>query len=92
MALLDGNQIDAALAGLPGWTRDGDALACELECEDFMDAVALVGRIAELAESQGHHPDLLIHRYRWLRVTLSTHSEGGVTELDVALAREIEAL
>lgn len=83
--------IDRALATLPGWERRGDAIARTFELPTFMDGIAFVQRVAEAAERADHHPDIDI---RWRRVTyaLSTHDRGGVTELDVALAREIDGL
>jgi len=88
---LSDDAIDRALATLPGWERRGDAIARTFEFPAFMDGIAFVGRVAEAAERADHHPDVDI---RWRKVTcaLSTHDRGGITELDVALAREIDAL
>jgi 4a-hydroxytetrahydrobiopterin dehydratase len=68
-----------------GWHEDGDALVRELEFESFPAAVAFVQRLAELAESENHHPDIDI-RYRRVTVRWSTHSAGGVTDRDRELA------
>jgi 4a-hydroxytetrahydrobiopterin dehydratase len=93
METLSDSQIEAALAGLgPAWRRECDAIVAELECADFAAAIALVNRIAAEAERADHHPDILIHGYRRLRITLSTHSAGGITERDVALATAINTL
>ena len=92
MGVLNDEQSAGALDALPGWERDGDALACDVECGDFKDAIGFVNRVADLAEAQNHHPDILVHGYKHVRLTLSTHSEGGITENDVALARAIDAL
>jgi len=83
--------LSEALAGLPGWARDGDVIEKTYELPTFPGAIAFVGRIADRAEAANHHPDLDI-RYRKVRVALSTHDEGGITEKDVALATEIEGL
>jgi 4a-hydroxytetrahydrobiopterin dehydratase len=91
MTTLSDDDITAALAGLPGWERVGDAITREYRFSRFPDAVAFVVRIAYDAEAADHHPDLDI-RYNRVRVTLSTHSEGGVTAKDVDLARVIESL
>lgn len=88
---LTDDQVTQALAGLPGWARDRDAIVKTFELPTFLTAIAVVGQIAERAEAADHHPDLDI-RYRRLRVALSTHDAGGLTELDVSLAGEIEAL
>ena len=76
----------------PEWRREGDALVRDYELSGFTAAIELVDRIAELAERANHHPDLLVHGYKHVRVTLTTHSAGGVTDADEALAREIDAL
>ena len=69
--------------------RVGDEIVKTFELPTFPDAIAFVGRIAERAEAADHHPDLDI-RYRKVRVALSTHDAGGLTELDFDLAAEIE--
>jgi 4a-hydroxytetrahydrobiopterin dehydratase len=90
MALLSDDEIAAALAGL-AWARDGDALVKVVKKGDFAGALAFVNAVGERAEAANHHPDIDI---RWDTVTLrlSTHSEGGLTQKDVDLAREIDAL
>ena len=90
MATLSDDEIRAALAHRPGWSRVGDSIAREYELASFPAVIAFVDRIAVLAETAQHHPDLDI-RYRRLRVVLSTHSEGGITDQDVALAARIDA-
>jgi 4a-hydroxytetrahydrobiopterin dehydratase len=91
MAVLSDAEIAEALAGLPGWVRDGDTIVKTYELESFPAVISLVREIAERAEAANHHPDLDI-RYRRLRVALSTHDDGGITAKDVALATEIEGL
>lgn len=85
------SEIQDALGALAGWETADNALHRQFVLRDFVAAMGFVMSIALLAERAGHHPDLLI---RWNRVdvTLSTHDEGGVTQKDVALAREIGAL
>ena len=93
MEPLSDTEIDARLAELGlAWRREGDALVGERECADFAAVIALVNEIAVAAELADHHPDLLIHGYRRLRITLSTHSAGGITARDFALATAIDAL
>lgn len=91
MALLDEAGIDAALARLPGWERRGAAITKTYELADFGSAMAFVNRVATAAESANHHPDIDL---RWNRVTLTlcTHSEGGLTAKDTALAARFEEL
>jgi 4a-hydroxytetrahydrobiopterin dehydratase len=86
-------EIDAALLTLsPAWARDGDSIVAGIECADFAAAISLVNAIAAEAERADHHPDILIHGYRRLRITLSTHAVGGLTQRDFALAAAIDAL
>ncbi|MGZ4428032.1 MAG: 4a-hydroxytetrahydrobiopterin dehydratase [Nocardioidaceae bacterium] len=92
MALLTQDQIDDALAGdLTAWSQDGDAITREVEADSFLDGIALVQQVAEAAEEHDHHPDIDI-RYTTLTFTLSTHSEGGLTQNDLTMAREIDRL
>lgn len=74
------------------WTRDEAALTREWSFTDFRAALAWVNRVGELAEAQGHHPDILLHGYDRVRLTLSTHTAGAVTEADDRLAAAIDAL
>ncbi|HEY1777011.1 MAG TPA: 4a-hydroxytetrahydrobiopterin dehydratase [Solirubrobacteraceae bacterium] len=93
MEPLTDSEIDERLARIdPAWRREGEELVRDLELEDFAQAVARVNAIAAAAERADHHPDLLIHSYRRLRITLSTHSAGGLTDSDFELARTIDAL
>ena len=86
MPLLTDQQIADALAALPGWTREGDALRRQFTFDSFPEAVAFVNRLVPHAEAADHHPDLTIN-YRRVTVLYSTHSDGGITEKDVAGAR-----
>jgi len=85
------SEIRAALAGLPGWERDGDTIRKEYERESFPDAVTFVVRVGFLAEQVDHHPDIDV-RWRKVALALSTHSAGGLTVKDFELARRIKAL
>jgi 4a-hydroxytetrahydrobiopterin dehydratase len=89
--LLSDEEITAALAGLPAWTRTGSSISRTVELKDFRDAMLFTGAVAYMAEKANHHPDILI---QWNRVTLtlSTHSAGGLTAADVALAGHLDAL
>lgn len=86
--LLDDAAITAALVDLPGWERDGDTLVRTAKLPDFSAAIAVVDRVAEIAEERDHHPDIDI-RWRTLVFRCSTHSRGGITDLDIALAAAI---
>lgn len=88
---LSDSEIDERLRE-SDWRRDGDAIVRELECEDFAAAMALVNRVADAAEAANHHPDILIHEWNKVRLTLSTHSAGGLTDGDFDLAREVDGV
>ena len=83
MPKLNPEEIATLLAANPGWRMEGDALVRDLTFATFPQAVAFVNRVADLAEREGHHPNIAI-RYRGVRLDLTTHDEGGVTERDPA--------
>lgn len=91
MALLNNEQITEGLKTLDGWKRNDKELVKEFELKDFVRSMGFVSSVALLAEKADHHPDIDI---RWNKVTLvlSTHSEGGLTEKDFSLARQINEL
>jgi 4a-hydroxytetrahydrobiopterin dehydratase len=91
MSSLDDQQIDDALTGLPGWEYDGEAITKTYTWESFRDAIDFVNDIADLAEDENHHPDLEIY-FDEVVVSLRTHSADAVTDRDVAVAGEIEAM
>ena len=76
----------------PAWREEDDALVRDLTFTDFATALAFVQRVGAEAEAAGHHPDILVHGYRHVRLTLSTHSEGRVTDADRRLAERIDPL
>jgi 4a-hydroxytetrahydrobiopterin dehydratase len=84
-------EITAALDALAGWARTGDEIVKTFACATFADAIAFVVRVGFLAERADHHPDIDI-RWRNVRIALSTHSANGLTNLDLDLATEIEAI
>jgi len=89
-AILSSNQIKTGLASLPGWTMTPQGLQKTFSQPNFRAAVAFVDWVAELAEAADHHPDVLIHRYRRVTLTIMTHSVNGVTRNDLDLAARIE--
>jgi len=74
------------------WNQADDSLEHDYEFKDFAAAMWFVNRVAELAEERNHHPDILIHGWNKVRLTLTTHDEGGLTEKDHAMAAAIDAL
>ncbi len=91
VSLLSQQEIERRLAG-SDWSREGDAIVREWKLGDFAAAIAFVNRVADLAERANHHPDMLVHGWNHVRLTLSTHSQGGLTEADFELAGEIDRL
>ena len=73
------------------WKRDGDSLVAEVKATTFLDGIGYVTKVAEVAEEMDHHPDIDI-RWRTLTFRLSTHSEGGITDLDTTLAERIDMI
>ena len=90
MAKRSDDDVEKGLATLQGWERRGDAIVREFRFDGFGDAIAFVVRLAFRADKADHHPDLDV-RYNRVLVTLSTHSEGGITAKDLALAAEADA-
>jgi 4a-hydroxytetrahydrobiopterin dehydratase len=91
MAPLSDSEVDARLEEHPGWARSGHAIAKSFRRGDFVGSVNFVNAIAKPAEAMNHHPDLAIS-WDTVTVTLSTHSEGGLTANDFELAEKIDAL
>jgi 4a-hydroxytetrahydrobiopterin dehydratase len=92
MALLAEEEIEERLGSLPEeWSRVGEAIERRYGCGSFLGSVGLVDRIAPVAEEMGHHPDLAIS-WDTVTVTISTHSEGGLTAADFELAGRIDGL
>ncbi len=90
MALLSDAEIEARLAELAGWRRDGDSIVKSFDRGDFVGSVRFVESLVEPAEAMSHHPDLEIS-WSEVKVTISTHSEGGLTAADFELAAKIDA-
>jgi 4a-hydroxytetrahydrobiopterin dehydratase len=91
MSVLSDDTIDERLAG-SRWRRDGSKIVCDIELGGFKAAMALANQVADAANEANHHPDILVHDYKHVRLTLSTHSAGGITENDMALAQTIDGL
>lgn len=83
MALLSRDEIERRLKELDGWSLEGNAITKQFTFKGFPEAVAFVQRLVPGAEAADHHPDVTIN-YRRVKVSYSTHSEGGVTEKDFA--------
>ena len=91
MARLSQEEIEERLTRLEGWALEGEAIAKDFQAGDFAGSVELVNKLLPIAEEMNHHPDLSIS-WGTVRVTITTHSEGGLTASDFELAQRIDAL
>jgi 4a-hydroxytetrahydrobiopterin dehydratase len=89
MALLSGDEVAARLEG-SDWRRDGDEIVRDFEFGNFAEAMVFVNAVAQAAEAANHHPDILVHGWNKVRLNITNHSEGGLTEADFALAGTID--
>ena|SRR5205085_7857923 len=92
---LSEEQINERLPQISGWSRNGDWLTRDFKFENFKSAMAFVNRVADEAEAMDHHPDILIHGWNNVRLSVSTHSQapaGGLTEKDFNLAERVNQL
>lgn len=93
MTALPDAEIEQRLTEIGGWRRgEGSSIVRELKFADFASAIAFVNSVADLAEAANHHPDILVHGWNMVRLTLSTHSEGGLTGADFTLAGQIDRI
>lgn len=74
------------------WAREGDEIVREWKFDDFAGAMAFVNRVAEAAEEANHHPDILLHGWNKVRLSLMNHSAGGLTDADFELAARLDRL
>jgi 4a-hydroxytetrahydrobiopterin dehydratase len=89
--LLDDEGIESRLAGSE-WKREGEHIVRDWQLKDFGAAIAFVNRVAETAEELNHHPDIIIHGWNKVRLSVTNHSAGGLTEADFELAKRVDAL
>jgi 4a-hydroxytetrahydrobiopterin dehydratase len=89
--LLEPEAIEQLLAEVPDWRLEGGAIQRTFQLRNFVEAIDFVNRVAQVAESLDHHPDIDI-RWNKVKLSLATHSAGGLTDLDFTLARKIDEL
>ncbi len=85
------DEVEQLLSG-GEWQREGDEIVRELRFSDFAGAIVFVNRVADAAQAANHHPDILVHGYNRVRLSLTNHSAGGITQADFDLAATIDAL
>ena len=92
--MIEAEQAESYLSTTPEWKLSDDAkwVWRKVGCKNFVEVMGLVNQIADLAESEGHHPDLHITGYRHLKIDLTTHAIGGLSENDFILAAKIDQL
>ena len=91
VGLLSEKDIESSLTQLNGWHREGATIVRDFSFTDFAAALAFVNQVGAVAEAADHHPDILLHGWNRVRLTLSTHSLGGLTSKDFSLAGQIDA-
>ncbi len=89
--LLNDTEVETRLKPL-AWEREGDEIVREWRFEDFAEAVAFVNRVAEVAEDSNHHPDIFLHGWNKVKLALTNHSTGGLTETDFSMAARFDQL
>jgi 4a-hydroxytetrahydrobiopterin dehydratase len=92
MPLLNGSEIINKLESLNDWIYSNKNISKEYKMSDFKEALAFVNKVGDAAEAMDHHPDILMHSWNKVKITISTHSAGGVTNKDFQLAEKIESL
>ena len=89
---LSEEHVKTQLSTLKGWELSGNSITKLFRFEDFVSSVDFVNKLVPIAEKMEHHPDLEIKNYNQVTISLTTHDEGGLTDLDFELAREIEKI
>jgi 4a-hydroxytetrahydrobiopterin dehydratase len=89
--ILGSEELSAAVAGLSGWTAEDIVLKKQVKFENFADALTFVNKVGELAEAADHHPDITFG-WGYVELVLTTHDRGGITDVDIALAKQIDAI
>ncbi len=89
--LLSDQDVASRLQG-SDWKREGEHIVRDWKFEDFREAIAFVNRVAEAAEAANHHPDILVHGWNKVRLSVTNHSAGGLTDADFKLAGTIDGL
>jgi 4a-hydroxytetrahydrobiopterin dehydratase len=92
MSVLNKDEVNARLNKVKSWKLIDNKISKEFELKDFKSALNFVNQVGAEAESMDHHPDILMHSWNKVKISVNTHSEGGVTEKDFKLAEKIEAI
>jgi len=90
MSRLNQDQINSNLSKLSGWSFENDEIQKQFQLKDFIEALSFVNAVGMESEKMDHHPDILMFAWNKVKITISTHSAGSVTEKDFSLAQKIE--
>ncbi len=85
-------EIETRLRNVKNWNRSGNSLEKEYEFKDFRQAIQFVNKVADVAEAENHHPNILLHDWNKVRLTLSTHAVSGISQKDFSLASKIDEI
>lgn len=89
--LLEEEELSAAVADLGGWRAENGQLTRRWEFANFAESLAFINRVGDLAEAADHHPDITFG-WGYAEIALTTHDRGGVTDVDIALAKQINEI
>ena len=92
MSLLTQTEITNNLSSISNWLQEGNQIAKLFQLKDFTEVLSFVNKVGAEAEKMDHHPDMFIHSWNKVKITISTHSEGGITKKDFQLAEKIEGI
>lgn len=92
MSLLNKEEITQKLSKLNKWMIEGNQVSKQFQLKNFTEALSFVNKVGAEAENMDHHPDIFIHSWNKVKITISTHSEGGITKKDFQLAEKIEGI
>ena len=92
MSLLNKEEINQSLTNLDDWLLEENQIVKQFQFKDFAEALSFVNKVGAVAEEMDHHPDIFIHSWNKVKITISTHSEGGITQKDFQLAEKIEGI
>ena len=92
MSLLNKEEINYSLTNLDDWLLEENHIVKQFQFKDFAEALSFVNKVGAEAENMDHHPDIFIHSWNKVKITISTHSEGGITQKDFQLAEKIEGI
>jgi 4a-hydroxytetrahydrobiopterin dehydratase len=92
MTAYNENEINENLQKISGWKFNNQKIEKEYLLKDFSDALGFVNKVGQIAEAMDHHPDILMHSWNKVKISVSTHSENGITKKDFELASKIESI